>query len=79
MFSVGLMSSMNSMRVDWRVRKTPSMAEVTAFEFCFSTPRMIMQRWNASMTTATPWGCSVSMIAVAISWVRRSCTCRRRE
>lgn len=44
MFRVGLMSSMNSIRVDCRVRKTPSIAEVTALEFCFSTPRMIMQR-----------------------------------
>src|SRR4030042_715863 len=77
MFRVGLMSSMNSIRVDCRVRKTPRMAEGTALEFGFSPPRMIMQRWNASMTTATPWGCSVSMIAVAISWVRRPCTCRR--
>src|SRR3989304_4494766 len=44
MFRVGLMSSMNSIRADCRVRKTPSMAEVTAFEVCFSTPRIIMQR-----------------------------------
>ncbi len=44
MFRGGLMSSMNSIRVDCRVRKTPSMAEVTALEFCFSTPRIIMQR-----------------------------------
>jgi hypothetical protein len=25
-------------------------------EFCFSTPRIIMQRWDASITTPTPTG-----------------------
>ena len=39
-----LISSMNSARVSGRSRKEPSMAEVTAFEFCFSTPRMSMHR-----------------------------------
>ena len=33
-------------------------------EFCFSTPRIIMQRCNASITTPTPRGCSTSSIAV---------------
>ena len=39
-----LISSMNSARVSGRSRNAPSIADVTAFEFCFSTPRMIMQR-----------------------------------
>ena len=39
-----LISSMNSARVSGRSRKAPSMAEVTALEFCFSTPRMSMHR-----------------------------------
>ena len=29
-------------------------------EFCFSTPRIIMQRCCASMMTPTPWGSMVS-------------------
>ena len=32
------------------------MQEVTATEFCFSTPRIIMQRCMASITTPTPRG-----------------------
>src|SRR5262249_56985395 len=49
-----LISSMNSARVSGQSRNWPSMAEVTALEFCFSTPRMSMHMWSASMTTATP-------------------------
>src|SRR5204863_477048 len=37
-----LISSMNSARVSGRSRKPPDMAEVTALEFCFSTPRLAM-------------------------------------
>jgi hypothetical protein len=44
MLRFGLISSRNSIRVDSRVRNTPSIAEVTAFAFCFSTPRIIMHR-----------------------------------
>ena len=44
MFRFGLISSRNSIRVDSRVRNTPSIAEVTALAFCFSTPRIIMHR-----------------------------------
>ena len=33
----------------------------------------------ASMTTATPMGRIASSMAVAICFVRRSCTCSRRE
>ncbi len=36
------------------------MHDVMALLFCFSTPRIIMQKWTASMTTATPAGCRVS-------------------
>lgn len=48
------MSLRNSLRVEASRRKLPSMAEVTMLEFCFSTPRIIMQRCWASMTTPTP-------------------------
>ena len=37
-----LISSRNSARVSGRSRKEPSIAEVTALEFCFSTPLIIM-------------------------------------
>src|SRR5438093_1510385 len=73
-----LISSMNSARVSGRSRKAPSIADVTALEFCFSTPRMSMQRWIASMTTATPRGWSASFSVFAIWVVSRSCTCSRR-
>ena len=42
------------MRVRALSRNTPSMALVTANEFCFSTPRIDMQRCVPSQTTATP-------------------------
>ena len=45
----------NSSRVFLSLRNTPLMAEVMVFEFCFSTPLIIMQVWLASITTATPW------------------------
>ena len=44
MFRFGFISSKNSIRVDSRVRNTPSIAEVTALAFSFSTPRIIMHR-----------------------------------
>lgn len=37
-------------------RMRPSMQLVVVLEPVFSTPRMTMQRWLDSMTTATPWG-----------------------
>ena len=40
------------MRVRTSCWNTPSIALVTATEFCFSTPRMDMHRWDASMTMA---------------------------
>src|SRR2546429_211618 len=70
-----LISSMNSARVSGRSRKEPSIAEVTAFEFCFSTPRMSIQRWIASMTTATPRGWRASFSVFAICVVSRSWPC----
>ena len=54
------------------------MALVTAHEFCFSTPRIDMQRCVASITTATPIGAILSRIVSAICLVSRSCTCSRR-
>ncbi len=54
------------------------MQEVTATEFCFSTPRIIMQKCIASITTPTPRGWMVSCIVSAIWVVSRSCTWRRR-
>ena len=39
-----LISSRNSIRVRASSRKTPSIALVVATEFCFSTPRIDMQR-----------------------------------
>src|SRR5437660_5664046 len=47
-------SERNSLRVSCSSRKQPNMEDVTAAECCFSTPRIIMQRWRASITTPTP-------------------------
>src|SRR6266542_2213030 len=64
----------NSSRVFGSSRKAPRSAEVIVLEFCFCTPRIIMQRWYASITTPTPFGSSTSHSASAICSVRRSCT-----
>jgi len=45
----------NSARVSF-CRKHPTIADVTVEEFCFSIPRIIMQRCRASITTPTPCG-----------------------
>ena len=66
------------MRVRALLRNAPSMALVTAKEFCFSTPRIDMQRCVASMTTATPSGAIFSRMVSAIWFVSRSWICRRR-
>jgi len=50
----------NSERVSCESRKEPSIEEVTAAECCFSTPRIIMHRWRASITTPTPCGLMAS-------------------
>ena len=49
-------SRRNSSRVFASSRNDPSSALVIVFEFCFSTPRIIMQRCMASITTPTPRG-----------------------
>src|SRR5262249_50968558 len=72
------MSVMNSSRVFWFVWKLPSIALVVTREFCFSTPRMRMQRRSASRTTPTPRGPSCSWMVVAICVVMRSWTWSRR-
>ena len=45
---------MNSERVFGSLLKPPRIELVMANAFCCSTPRIIMQRWIASTTTATP-------------------------
>ena len=59
-------SRRNSCRVMGQSRNDPLMALVTVREFCRSTPRIIMQRCCASMTTPTPRGSIASMTASAI-------------
>ena len=54
------MSVRNSVRVRASSRNVPSIALVTADDCCFSTPRIAMQRWVPSMTTATPSGSTAS-------------------
>ena len=66
------------MRVRALLRNAPSIALVTANEFCFSTPRIDMHRCVASITTATPSGAIFSLMVSAISLVSRSCTWSRR-
>jgi hypothetical protein len=58
------MKDMNSERVRGSVSKVPRMALETVELRCFCTPRIIMQVWLASMTTATPWAprCSIKGI-----------------
>ena len=65
-------SERNSSRVSLRSRKPPSMALVTVPECCFSTPRIIMQKWRASHTTPTPSGFRTSWMHSATSCVNRS-------
>jgi pimeloyl-ACP methyl ester carboxylesterase len=73
-----LISFKNSFRVCSCVRNAPSMELVTARVFCFSTPLIIMHKWRASMTTATPWASNFRLSVSAICVVSRSCTCSRR-
>ena len=68
----------SSARVLGLERKIPSMADVFITEFCFSTPRIIMQRCLASMMTATSSTSVAVFIARAISMVRSSWFCNRR-
>src|SRR5262245_33741536 len=46
-----------SMRVRSSFLKTPRTAEVMVVAPAFLTPRIVMQRWSASITTITPFGC----------------------
>lgn len=48
------MNDMNSALVLGSVSKEPRMALETVVLRCFCTPRIIMQVWLASITTATP-------------------------
>ena len=70
---------MNSLRVDWLVRKTPRMALVVMTLFGLRTPRMVMQVCVASRMMPTPWASSSAMSRSAICSVMRSCTCGRRD
>ena len=53
------------------------MAEVVIDEFCFSTPRIIMHRCFASMTTPTPLAPVTFSTLSAICRVRVSWICSR--
>ena len=61
-----LRSSKNSRRVRASVRNAPSIALVSANEFCFSTPRINMHRCVASTTTPTPNGSKMADTVSAI-------------
>src|ERR1039457_4606361 len=67
-----LTSARNSSRVSLRLRNAPSMALVIAPECCFSTPRIIMQKWRASQITPTPSGLMASCTVCATCCVSRS-------
>src|SRR4029434_5670965 len=60
----------------WRVlasfRNSPRTAEVTVTEPGFFTPRIVMHRCSASITTNTPRGSRARAIACAVSLARRS-------
>ena len=73
-----LISVMNSWRVGGCERNTPVNDEVVVAEPCFSTPRICIHIWLASITTATPIGLRASWMQSRICTVRRYCTCRRR-
>ena len=73
------MSVITSERLERFERKMPFMADVTQMLPGLRTPRIVMQEWVASMTTATPFTSSSSISRLAISSVIRSCTCGRCE
>lgn len=52
----------------------PEKADVVVTALAFCTPLRVMQVWEASITTATPSGLSVSCMQSLICVVRRSCT-----
>src|SRR5215472_16023332 len=55
-----------SRRLDGSSRKAPSIRLVTIVTPGLCTPRVVMHWWAASMTTATPLGCSTSSSVLAI-------------
>ena len=66
------MSCKNSALVSL-LSKAPVKSDVVVTELCFCTPRMLMHKWRASITTATPNGCNASLMAsliwvVSLSW-----------
>lgn len=65
-------SRVNSLRVASSRRNEPIIELVLITECCFSTPRICMQRWRASMTTPTPWASRISISAPEIWRVSRS-------
>ena len=66
----------NSSRTS-RSAKQPLRAEVVVSAPAFLTPRISTQRCRASMTTMTPWGCSLDHRNSATCSVSRSCSCGR--
>src|SRR6185295_15509679 len=68
----------NSSRVARWSRNTPSTEDVTIVEFCFSTPRIIMHRWRASIMPPTPFAPTSSITTLEICSVSRSWSWRRR-
>ena len=54
----------NSSRVAVDSRNVPSTDEVIMTEFCFSTPRIIMHKWRASIITPTPLASTDSMTSL---------------
>src|SRR6266404_1425507 len=56
----------NSSRVAVDSRNVPSTDEVIITEFCFSTPRIIMHKWRASIITPTPLASIDSMTSLDI-------------
>src|SRR5262245_27727988 len=68
----------NSLLVASEALKLPSIEDVTTTAFCFSTPRIIRERWRASMTTPTPCALIESHTVAAIWSVSRCWICSRR-
>src|SRR5438128_1304973 len=69
---VPVSSERNSERVRASSLNAPRRQDVFMIEFCFSTPRIIMQRCFASTTTATPFGSRQFINDSAICVVRFS-------
>ena len=61
----------NSRRVEESSRKAPIIWLVTIVRPVFSTPRVVIHPWLASITTPTPFGCKTVSREVAICAERR--------